>query len=370
MNWIKISLINFVIFFLLIIVIEVGLRFIWTGYQCYKSDCNFSRITNLSIYDVLNEFLDINLGFTKYDKDLGYIPNPGFEKTINAKGWKNKYVSVDKYSFRKNNSDNIPRHLDQNHTILAVGDSFTFGDQVSNHETWPACLERELGKTVLNAGVPGYGAAQAVKRASMIDKDFDINRVILSIYLNDDFHRDQKVYLRGFPRPSVITANGQIKYDKVPDLGDIGTKFNPKDQRVFLAFIKNNSMLGSRIIDALNIDLSGKSKFKIHPKSAQINEIINFTISEFEELSIKNKLIVFQYAKHDLYDENYAVQKTQHIREQVSSILNEKKIDFVDTYNVLFLNDKKGLKKVWYSHHSPFGNEIVCSQLLKFLAQD
>ena len=81
MNWIKISLINFVIFFLLIIVIEVGLRFIWTGYQCYKSDCNFSRITNLSIYDVLNEFLDINLGFTKYDKDLGYIPNHGFEKT-------------------------------------------------------------------------------------------------------------------------------------------------------------------------------------------------------------------------------------------------------------------------------------------------
>ena len=48
----------------------------------------------------------------------------------------------------------------------------------------------------------------------------------------------------------------------------------------------------------------------------------------------------------------------------------KKKIDFVDTYNVLFLNDKKGLKKVWYSHHSPFGNEIVCSQLLKFLAQD
>ena len=37
--------------------------------------------------------------------------------------------------------------------IVAVGDSFTFGDEVSDSETWPAWLERKLGSPVINGGV-------------------------------------------------------------------------------------------------------------------------------------------------------------------------------------------------------------------------
>jgi hypothetical protein len=49
--------------------------------------------------------------------------------------------------------------------VLVVGDSFTFGDQVSDDETWPACLEATLHRGVDNGGVFGYGAAQALRRA-------------------------------------------------------------------------------------------------------------------------------------------------------------------------------------------------------------
>ena len=367
MNWIKILLINFVVFILLLLFVEIGLRMMWTGYQCFKGDCNFTRLYKISIYDSLNEFLDINLGLTKYDQELGYKPNPGFDKIINAKGWNSKYVSIDKNGFRNNNPINKSINQYNGAKILAVGDSFTFGDQVSNDETWTACLEKKAEKNVINAGVPGYGAAQSVKRASYIIRDFNIDTIILSIFLNDDFHRDQKIYLSGFPRPAVINFKGDLKYSKIPYSIAKGTKFNPSEVKLALAQIKNNSMLGSKIIDKLQIDLSGKSRIEVHPDSATIDEIIKFTISEFEKLDVKNKFILFQYGKHDMFDKNYPIEKTQKIRELVTSALKDKDIIVIDSYTTLFLNEKKGVDDIWfaYAHHTTFGNDLVCNEIFQ-----
>ena len=43
-----------------------------------------------------------------------------------------------------------------------------FGDQVNDHETWPACLEKKTNRLTLNGGVFGYSSSQAIKRASEI----------------------------------------------------------------------------------------------------------------------------------------------------------------------------------------------------------
>jgi hypothetical protein len=54
--------------------------------------------------------------------------------------------------------------------ILASGDSFTFGSDVSDAESWPADLEAMTGTPVVNAAVPGWGTDQIVMRAEdMID---------------------------------------------------------------------------------------------------------------------------------------------------------------------------------------------------------
>jgi hypothetical protein len=52
--------------------------------------------------------------------------------------------------------------------ILAVGDAFTGGLDVADHETWPAQLERIGVVSVLNAGVAGYASDQIVLRAEQL----------------------------------------------------------------------------------------------------------------------------------------------------------------------------------------------------------
>ena len=48
--------------------------------------------------------------------------------------------------------------------VLAVGDSYTFGDQVNDSETWPALLESMSSMKVINGSVFGYGVDQTYLR--------------------------------------------------------------------------------------------------------------------------------------------------------------------------------------------------------------
>ena len=45
-------------------------------------------------------------------------------------------------------------------SVLAIGDSMTFGEGVEVDDAFPALLERATGTRVYNAGVPGYGSGQ------------------------------------------------------------------------------------------------------------------------------------------------------------------------------------------------------------------
>ena len=69
-------------------------------------------------------------GYHTYDAELGWVPK---QAKVNSSG---KTVTTLEDGIRSNGSGESWEGA--NHAILAVGDSFTFGDEVSDWETWPA----------------------------------------------------------------------------------------------------------------------------------------------------------------------------------------------------------------------------------------
>lgn len=94
--------------------------------------------------------------------------------------------------------------------MLTVGDSFTFGDQVHNFQTWPACFAQKTGFEVWNGGVGGYGAAQSLLRAEQtVANHGPFGTLIWSIMVGPDFRRDRLMVRSNFPKPHMVTVEGK-----------------------------------------------------------------------------------------------------------------------------------------------------------------
>ena len=95
--------------------------------------------------------------------------------------------------------------------VLAVGDSFTLGLAVDDSETFSAELDARLGEsvTVLNAGVPGYGTAQATALMRRLVPKTGADAVLLTVYTGNDL-RDNLRWSKspGMPTrpPTVVEA--------------------------------------------------------------------------------------------------------------------------------------------------------------------
>ena len=124
------------------------------------------------------------VGRIAYDPRLGWLPRPGRFSS----GWTS---NVDASGLRS--SGRSIENVSQPRPILAVGDSFTFGDEVEDSETWPAHLEEILNTRVLNAGVGAYGIDQAFLRAELLLDKYEPDVVILS-FISDDINRTEYSY--------------------------------------------------------------------------------------------------------------------------------------------------------------------------------
>ncbi len=71
--------------------------------------------------------------------------------------------------------------------INSYGDSFTYGDQVNDAETWQEYLAAHLGEPIRNFGVGGYGVYQAYRRMLREEAaDLAAEHILFGIY--DDDH--------------------------------------------------------------------------------------------------------------------------------------------------------------------------------------
>jgi len=99
--------------------------------------------------------------------------------------------------------------------ILAVGDSFTYGSEVADAESWPAQLETMLGVPVVNAGAGGYGIDQAVLRAEQLIDIVKPSLIVVSFIPNCVGRNEYEINV-GKAKPYFDIVDGKLVLRNVP----------------------------------------------------------------------------------------------------------------------------------------------------------
>ena len=93
--------------------------------------------------------------------------------------------------------------------VLVLGDSFTFGDEVSDDETYSHYLQESLsGVEVINLGVHGYGHDQMLLYLKEVGARYQPDVVLLG-FLSDDMERNLLAF-RDFAKPRFELEGGRL----------------------------------------------------------------------------------------------------------------------------------------------------------------
>jgi len=99
--------------------------------------------------------------------------------------------------------------------ILVLGDSFTFGEDVEDDETFAALLDQSLPRSeVLNFGVHGFGHDQMLLLFREVGRKYSPEIVILA-FVYDDIYRNL-VSFRDFAKPRFTLRDDELALSNVP----------------------------------------------------------------------------------------------------------------------------------------------------------
>ena len=149
--------------------------------------------------------------FDMYDASKGWIPKPNLR---DVKTFDNKTLNTNSKGLRGKTDFPYTKNKDKVR-ILILGDSFTFGDEVSDDETYSAHLQAMLPHTeIINMGMHGYGHDQMLILFREEGIKYQPDIVILG-FLPLDMSRNL-LRFRDFAKPRFVLDRGELKLTGSP----------------------------------------------------------------------------------------------------------------------------------------------------------
>jgi len=156
--------------------------------------------------------------------------------------------------------------LHKNDSILAFGDSLTYGYHAKPNESYPAVLARLSGHRVINAGIPAETSAEGLRRLSKLLDDESIKLMILFFGGNDIMQRLPMEKLKTNLKSMIAMAKEKqidVLLISVPNLNLFG--FSPLGLYDDVADEENIPLLSGMLADIIS-QPSLKSD-QVHPNA-------------------------------------------------------------------------------------------------------
>lgn len=295
---------------------------------------------------------------------LGFAPKPG-----RYRGFNGARVTIGEDTTRSN-GETSPMAGTAGTTVLAVGDSFTYGVQVPDHETWPAYLENLLGVRVINGGVFGYGVGQIYLRAKHMSKALSPDILIIGL-IPEDIGRVGLSARMGTPKP-VFYRDGKTLRMAPPDQAkvELDSRSYRFVRRVLGAVqgILGYSFLIHEAMMRLYPEawLSRRFSLRAHDQDAAVSCAL---MTLFARLPVRRKLVLIQYPAPYVIGNTVPGSMTR-----VISCARAAGLAIIDTFPMLrnaFSRDKASFSALFAGHMSARGNaftaQILANRLKKSL---
>jgi hypothetical protein len=328
-----------------LIVLELGLRILSVTYITQWPNFVLGARTVLARTEQ-RRFVD--------DPRLGYAPRPNYR----AAG-----VSFDATGLRRAGDEAA---TPGGPPIVAAGDSYTYGDEVTDGETWPAHLQALAGRRVLNAGVSGYGFDQTVLRAESVAAATHPAAIIVS-FIADDIRRTEMRRLWGAEKPYFdLQGDGlTLRNVPVPPRPDPRSTLNIWQRTLGYSFLVDFVL---RRLDLL-YDWFG-DHVRVHPagEGAAIACRLTARLEALQKTSGAPVLVLAQYDPMVWQDARFADE--QHtMTKHLLACARQRGLRVLDSYDAMAAatgkDGPRGLYGLW--HLNDRGNRLIAGLVAKAL---
>jgi lysophospholipase L1-like esterase len=299
---------------------------------------------------------DTRHGRFAYDAELGFIPTPGF---------KSADIAYDALSYRIGPA--LPEDEAAQPPVVALGDSYTHGDDVADAETWPAQLQVILHRPVVNAGVTAYGIDQTVLRAERAVAQLKPAAMVIG-FIPDDLRRAEMRRVWGTEKPYFTLEGNELKLHDVP----VPPSPAPRDTLDWAQWIFGYSVA----VDTLLRHKGWQYEWAVdHERVLPRGEGEHLACALMQRLAglagnaKAPALIVAQYDPYSWQDADFRKEQRR-IAAGVLKCATDAGLATVDTFaaydQAIAAN---GLHSIYSKHHpSPLGTKLIAEQVAAGLA--
>lgn len=154
---------------------------------------------------------EIYYKFDIYDSSKGWISKPNLR---DMKVFDDKVLNTNSKGFRGKNEYPYSKNQDKVR-ILVLGDSYTFGDEVSDNETYSYYLQEMIPNAeVINLGVHGYGHDQMLILLKDEGIKYEPDIIILGFVLGDMSRN--LLNFRDYAKPKFVLDNNELRLTGTP----------------------------------------------------------------------------------------------------------------------------------------------------------